>query len=49
VKSSWFAEEYYRPGILSERQFQEVLHLVGEMCGCYAIDESKFDFSTLSG
>jgi len=48
AKSTWFAEEYYRPGILSEGQFQQVLNLVGEMCGSYAIDESKFDFSKLA-
>jgi hypothetical protein len=48
LKSSWFAEEYYRTGILSEEQFQQVLTLVGEICDCYAIDESKFDFLTLA-
>lgn len=49
LKSSWFAEEYFRSCILSEEQFQQVLTLVSEICDCNAIDESKFDFSTLSG
>ena len=49
LKSSWFAEHYYRPGVLSEEQFRRVIDLVGGLCGCYAIDESKFDFSTLAG
>ena len=48
LKSSWFAEQYYRPGVLSEGQFQQVVNLVGEICGCYAIDESKFDFPSLT-
>jgi hypothetical protein len=49
VKSTWFAEHYYRPGVLTEGQFQQVVNLVGGICDCYAIDESKFDFSTLAG
>jgi len=49
LRSSWFAENYYGPGVLSEEQFQQVINLVGGICDCYAIDESKFDFSTLAG
>lgn len=49
VKSTWFAEHYYRPGVVTEEQFQQVVNLVGAICDCYAIDESKFDFSTLAG
>lgn len=48
LKSSWFAEEYFRSGIIREDQFQKVLTLVSEICDCSAIDESKFDFSTLA-
>lgn len=48
LKSSWFAEHYYHPGVLNEEQFDQVLNLVGEICESYAIDESKFDFSTIT-
>ena len=47
LRSTWFAEQYFRHGILTEAQFQELLALVGDLCGCYRIDESKFDFTLL--
>jgi hypothetical protein len=49
LKSSWFAEHYYRSGVLTEAQFKKVVELVGGLCGCYAIDESKFDFPAPAG
>jgi hypothetical protein len=47
VKSSWFAEQYLQTGVVSEGQMEQLLNLVGEICDCYVIDESKFDFSML--
>lgn len=48
LSSTWFPEEYFRRGILNEAQFQELLDRVGDLCDCYTIDESKFDFSNLA-
>jgi hypothetical protein len=41
VKSTYFREEYVDPEIVSEPAARELVRVVGELCGCYAVDESK--------
>jgi hypothetical protein len=47
LKSTWFTERFIQPGIISEASFERLITKVTQICDCYQIDESKFDFGTL--
>ena len=44
-KSTWFVERFVRGGIITRERFEELVELIGKICDCYWIDESKLDFS----
>lgn len=43
MKSTWFHEQYLKPGVLSEALFQQLVALVGRICATYAVDERWFN------
>ncbi len=45
--STWFAEEYLEPRIVTEAQLTRLLDVVGSLCDCYTVDETKFDRARL--
>ncbi|MCG8409590.1 MAG: hypothetical protein MI923_30660 [Phycisphaerales bacterium] len=40
--STWFGEQYLKTGILTDTQFKNLLSVVGKLCDCYEVDQSKF-------
>jgi hypothetical protein len=48
MKSTWFGEHFIRKGIITDTLFEELVDVVGAICDCYEVDESKFNFSALT-
>ena len=48
MKSTWFGEHFIHKGIITESLFEALVDVVGAICDCYEVDESKFDFSALT-
>jgi len=48
LKSTWFTERFIQTGIISETLFERLMTKVAQICDGYQIDESKFDFGSLS-
>ncbi len=46
--STWFVEYFVDNGIISKTLFEQLTQVVGAICRCYVVDESKFDFERLS-
>lgn len=46
--STWFVEYFVDNGIISKALFEQLTGVVGEICDCYSVAESKFDFGMLS-
>jgi hypothetical protein len=42
VDSTWFGADFFASGILEERRFDVLADAVGRLCGCYAVDDSRF-------
>lgn len=47
LASTWFEPRFVDRGVLTLEQFRRLVDLVGEICGCYRIDETWFDWSGL--
>jgi hypothetical protein len=47
MKSTWFPQRFIQNGIITEAQFIRLVGLIGSICDCYRIDETKFDFGKL--
>lgn len=45
IRSTWFKEYFISNSIITELQFAAMCHLVAEICDCYQIDKSQFNFS----
>lgn len=46
--STWFVEYFVDNDIISKALFEQLTEVVGAICNCYTVDESKFDFEHLS-
>jgi len=42
LRSTWFDEDFLRPGILDEQRFDALATAVARLCSAYAVDESRF-------
>ncbi len=42
LATTWFAEQFLARGVPSESRLERLLALVGELCRCHEIDESRF-------
>jgi hypothetical protein len=42
VDSTWFGADFFATGILEEQRFDALADTVARLCGCYAVDESRF-------
>lgn len=42
LRSTWFAEQYLAPGIVSEDDFHRLCATMGRLCDLYAVDEARF-------
>jgi hypothetical protein len=49
MKSTWFGEHFIEYGIITGAMFEDLVRVVGAICDCYEVDESKFDFTVLKG
>ena len=47
LKSTWFTERFIQTGVISEALFNRLITKVAQICDCYEIDESKFDFDSV--
>ncbi len=45
--STWFTEYYINNGIIDTECFEQLTDVIGNICGCYQLDQSKFDFTSL--
>lgn len=45
--STWFVEYFIDNGVISKPLFEELIKIVGEICDCYQLDESQFNFEQL--
>lgn len=43
-ESTWIRPIFIDRGILSRAQFEQIIALVSGICGCFELDETKFDF-----
>ena len=39
--TTWFAEQYLQPGLLSQEHFDRLFDLMAELCGLYEVDETR--------
>jgi hypothetical protein len=42
LRSTWFAEDFLATGILDEARFAALAAAAARLCGCYAVDETRF-------
>ena len=43
-ESTWIKPIFIDRGILTRTQFEQIVDLVAEICGCFEIDETRFNF-----
>jgi hypothetical protein len=42
VRSTWFDADFFATGMLDPRRFVELAEAAAMLCGCWAVDESRF-------
>lgn len=42
IKTTWFAEQYLHPGIVTEEKVKDLFGIVASICDCYQVDETRF-------
>ncbi len=47
LRSTWFAERFIEPGIITLEQFHQLADAIAAVCDCYELDPERFDFTAL--